>query len=148
MARFMRNTLASPTGCLLWTGPLTPNGYGKFRVAGERERVAHRVIYEHFYGPIPDNPDGHPHQLDHSCHTEAVARGECAGGSECVHRRCVNRLHLEVVTASENTLRQDHANRRKTHCPQGHEYTPENTRIDRNGKRHCRTCDGARKGGR
>lgn len=29
---------------------------------------------------------------------------------------------------------------RKTHCPQGHEYTPENTYTRPNGKRECRTC--------
>ena len=33
-----------------------------------------------------------------------------------------------------------HANARKTHCPQKHEYTPENTLIGKDGKRRCRTC--------
>lgn len=28
----------------------------------------------------------------------------------------------------------------KTHCPRGHEYTPENTIIRRTGWRECRTC--------
>lgn len=28
----------------------------------------------------------------------------------------------------------------KTHCPQNHEYTPDNTYTDKNGYRHCRTC--------
>lgn len=32
------------------------------------------------------------------------------------------------------------ANARKTHCPQDHEYTPENTLIGKDGKRRCRTC--------
>lgn len=27
-----------------------------------------------------------------------------------------------------------------THCSRGHEFTPENTRLDRHGWRHCRTC--------
>lgn len=27
----------------------------------------------------------------------------------------------------------------KTHCPQGHEYTPENTKVAK-GRRYCRTC--------
>jgi hypothetical protein len=31
-------------------------------------------------------------------------------------------------------------NQRKTHCPQGHEYSIENTYIDHRGGRHCRTC--------
>lgn len=28
----------------------------------------------------------------------------------------------------------------RTHCPQNHEYTSENTRIDNRGRRVCRTC--------
>lgn len=28
----------------------------------------------------------------------------------------------------------------KTHCPQNHEYTPDNTYVDRSGFRHCKTC--------
>jgi hypothetical protein len=31
--------------------------------------------------------------------------------------------------------------RRRTHCAAGHEYTPENTRTNKNGSRSCRTCD-------
>jgi len=31
-------------------------------------------------------------------------------------------------------------NREKTHCPQGHEYTPENTYIAPDGSRRCRAC--------
>jgi len=32
-----------------------------------------------------------------------------------------------------------HHNSKKTHCPHGHEYTPENTRMDR-GSRACKMC--------
>ncbi|WP_425607463.1 RusA family crossover junction endodeoxyribonuclease [Rhodococcus pyridinivorans] len=31
-------------------------------------------------------------------------------------------------------------NRSKTHCPQGHEYTDENTYVCPQGRRNCRTC--------
>lgn len=36
---------------------------------------------------------------------------------------------------------------RRTHCPQGHEYTAENTITKKNGKKYCRICvnAGARK---
>lgn len=34
---------------------------------------------------------------------------------------------------------------RRTHCAEGHRLTPENTRIERNGQRRCRTCDSRRK---
>ena len=33
-----------------------------------------------------------------------------------------------------------HPNARKTHCPQGHEYTPENTYAYEAYGRRCRTC--------
>lgn len=31
--------------------------------------------------------------------------------------------------------------RRRTHCGNGHRYTPENTRVDDKGTRHCRDCE-------
>lgn len=32
------------------------------------------------------------------------------------------------------------ANSEKTHCPEGHEYTPANTRVYADGRRRCITC--------
>jgi hypothetical protein len=126
LARFMRYTHQDgATGCLLWQGPTMPNGYGKHRRSpGHAERAAHRILWEHVNGPIPDGL-----QLDHRCRT----------------RNCVLPEHLEPVSASENTKRQDHAERRVTQCPQGHPYDEENTRITTAGKRACRACDSARK---
>lgn len=124
LARWKRNVRVQPTGCWLWTGPTTRNGYGVWSVGpGKSQRAAHRIGYEHFVGTIPDGL-----QLDHLCRT----------------RNCVNPEHLEPVTASENTLRQDHAERRVVACPKGHPYTDDNT-IRRNGRRYCRECDRARK---
>jgi hypothetical protein len=112
--------------CWLWTGPLTANGYADVTI-GRRRMRAHRFAYELLVGPIPDGL-----QLDH-----VKARG-------CRHRHCVNPAHLEPVTQTENILRGNspaaiHA--RKTHCINGHEFSPENTyhRPD-NGGRQCRTC--------
>jgi hypothetical protein len=31
--------------------------------------------------------------------------------------------------------------RERTHCPQGHEYTPENTYVSARGWRYCRACN-------
>jgi hypothetical protein len=52
-----------------------------------------------------------------------------------------NRLsNLEYATPSK-ICRGTNRNSKKTHCIRGHEFTPENTRRDPNGGRHCWTCD-------
>lgn len=56
--------------------------------------------------------------------------------------------NLAYGTGSENVLDSvRHGTQRqvrKTHCPKGHEYTPENVSRDRLGRRSCRTCHGAK----
>lgn len=56
---------------------------------------------------------------------------------------CVRPDHLRPSTTRENVLRGRSGsaeNARKTHCIHGHEFSLENTQIDRNGKRVCRAC--------
>lgn len=110
--------------CWLWTGFIHPSGYGTFSVGKKNHRV-HRYSYEQMVGPIPDG-----YHVDHLCFVPA----------------CVNPAHLEAVTPYENVRRSsawDHF-RGKTHCPQGHAYTPENTQITPNGQgrvgRKCLAC--------
>lgn len=119
------------SGCWLWTASCFFNGYGQTSFGGRTGIRAHRVIYELLVGPIPTGLD-----LDHLCRV----------------RCCVNPAHLEPVTRSVNLQRGDVGDQRigdrqraKTHCPAGHEYTPENTmhRADRPG-RICRACGRAR----
>jgi hypothetical protein len=91
------------------------------------------------YSPVPDGLE-----LDHLCHTNDSS---CPGGRTCPHRPCVNPFHLDAVPPSVNTLRGNGPsalNSRKTHCKNGHEFTPQNTRITRKGHRWCRACDRAR----
>jgi hypothetical protein len=48
-----------------------------------------------------------------------------------------------LVTHKENNARSNSPsalNARKTHCPAGHLYDEANTYVDRDGRRHCRTC--------
>jgi hypothetical protein len=123
LARIQKRYRVDPeTGCWLWTGPTTPNGYAKWMVRpGERERVVHRVLWEHHHRQkIPEGLQG-----DHLCRV----------------RLCVNPAHQELVTPSENTDRQEHANRLKTECAKGHPYDDQNTRIRPDGRRACRACD-------
>lgn len=114
------------TPCQLWTGYLTDQGYGK--LGG---RLVHRLAWELVNGPVPDGLT-----LDHLCHTLV-----CAGGPTCPHRRCINVRHMTPATRGDNARRGQSGTHQKikTNCPQGHEYTPENTRVYRGG-RYCRTC--------
>lgn len=128
--RFWRKVDKTDT-CWIWTGALDGEGYGSRRPdkAHRSAPGAHRYAYELLVGPIPDGLE-----LDHTCHSRDLL---CPGGPTCLHRRCVRPAHLEPVTGLENSRRSGNA--RKTVCPQGHGYTPENTYYV-GSRRHCREC--------
>jgi hypothetical protein len=114
--RFWEN-VAKSDGCWMWTGTKDPHGYGRFWT-GTTIGLAHRWAYELLVGPIPTDLE-----LDHLCRVTS----------------CVKTEHLEPVTHAENMRRGSVAKR--THCPQGHPYTPENTyRYPVSGDRKCRIC--------
>lgn len=118
--------------CLVWRGGKNQNGYGVTQPEGRRGKqvYVHRWLWEKTHGPIPEG-----FTVEHACHTQS----SCAGGPSCYHRRCLNIDHLELLTREENASRQSRS--RRTHCPQGHEYTETNTyRRKSNGNRQCKTC--------
>lgn len=106
--------------CWIWIGGKNAAGYGKFWSGEQRLVQSHRWAYEFFRAEIPEGL-----HLDHLCRVPS----------------CVNPWHLEPVTNRENGLRGLGGSRQRarTHCPSGHEYTPENTKVWR-GRRFCREC--------
>lgn len=116
--RFMAKVEPDENGCWIWQRWLSSDGYGYVKLDGKTQ-IAHRVAYEHLVAPIPEGMT-----IDHLCRVKA----------------CVNPAHLEPVTSRENVVR---AASTRTHCPQGHEYTAENTRTTAQGWRVCRICQRA-----
>jgi HNH endonuclease len=119
-AKFIEKT----DGCWLWKGHRLAGGYGQVSM-NDKMKLAHRVVYEAFRGPIPEGL-----QLDHLCR----------------NRGCVNPDHLEPVTQRVNTLRGltlPAENSAKTHCKHGHPLSGDNLYVwngSRGRIRACRTC--------
>ena len=136
--------------CWLWTGYITPLGYGTLTVRRlGRGFKAHRLVYELLVGPIPVGLE-----LDHLCR----------------NTRCVNPDHLEPVTHAENMrrspvlnippkpkargrtqlIRQPRAPRKvydlsivpsvPSLCRRGHELTPQTVRTRVGKGWDCRIC--------
>lgn len=107
--------------CWRYPGGITPQGYGLVWI-DTKQVLVHRYSYEFHIGPIPAGLT-----IDHLCRVRA----------------CWNPHHMEPVTRGDNVRR---AKALITHCPQGHEYTPENTyNYPGRGGRHCKQCTQYRK---
>lgn len=108
--RFLKKVRKTDS-CWLWMGARAGGknkDYGYFRV-GKKLAYSHRVSFRIYNGPIPEG-----FNIDHLCKNTL----------------CVNPKHLEAVSQRENLLRgntRNAINARKTHCLNGHEFTPENT---------------------
>jgi hypothetical protein len=69
-------------GCWIWMGYFNaPNGYGRYQIKGE-SFLAHRLSWEHHYGPVPKGL-----WVLHKCDT----------------RSCINPDHLYIGTVKDNS---------------------------------------------
>lgn len=114
------------TGCWLWVACLNEHGYGVFQI-GHGTRLATRVAWELHHG-------------------SSIPTGMCVL-HRCDTPACVNPAHLFLGTRLDNARDRDakgrgrcgEHNKRKTHCRNGHEFSPDNTRMFRT-RRVCKTC--------
>lgn len=81
------------TPCWVWSGCISENGYPRAGVVAScGSQMAHRIFWERDNGPVPAGLD-----LDHLCR----------------NRACVNPVHLEPVTRSQNLRRSPLVGKRK-----------------------------------
>jgi len=113
--------------CLIWNRKLPKDGYARIKnraLGTDSPQLTHRVAFA-LANAIPLADLKSVPELDHLCRVRA----------------CSSAAHLEPVTRKENLARGDgNQNKDKTECIRGHEFTPENTLVEPNGGRHCRTC--------
>jgi len=82
--RLERHITKDPSGCWLWTGFITPDGYGRISIK-RRDWAAHRAVWYLIRGEeIPDDLVAH--------HT-------------CGVKHCVNPDHLEPMTPRRHRFR-------------------------------------------
>lgn len=128
------NRTAIEGDCLVWQGAVSNSGYPKVRRGGHLIHL-HRVIFEHYNGPIPQGL-----VVDHACHNDD---GTCSGRpGECRHRLCLRVDHMRATTRRENTLSGKSPtaiNARKELCPNGHPLAVCQAPSKR-GQRWCPTC--------
>jgi hypothetical protein len=124
-----------PDECWPWTTGQLQDGYGAFAytdAAGRCIRLgAHRWLAGHLRA-------SHLGPGEEACH-------------HCDNPPCCNPDHIYIGDHAQNMADREARGRgwqqQVTHCPQGHEYTPENTLYRSDGRRKCRQCgrDAARR---
>jgi hypothetical protein len=119
--------ITTPDECWIYKGAVNGAGYGTHTIGSRTDKSrqalgAHRLSYFLDRGEIPVGLVIH---------------------HECRNTLCVNPHHLEAVSNSKNVklgvpFRKPRTP--KTHCPKGHEYSKENTRLYK-GNKNCRECN-------
>lgn len=109
--------------CWEWSACTLDFGHGQFNVGNKKRILAHVYSYILHKGPVPEGL-----QVNHTCDNPG----------------CVNPDHLYSGTQQDNMddirERKRSGHLKKTHCPQGHEYSPDNLLKRDDGYRDCKIC--------
>jgi hypothetical protein len=133
------------TGCLIWTGATGKGGRTSISLTSRRggaQTSAPRLAWTLKNGKIPE---GHIVARRATCQNPACvepAHFELMEGERGNVAATAAKLRVSTIPPYEEVIGGIKA--RKTHCKRGHEYTPENTLIQRRSGggygRSCRAC--------
>lgn len=162
------NTVKNDSPCWPWRGYVNKKGYPVWS-RRDGKTYAHRVSYALYVGEIPPGAEIHHKCFNRACvnpdHLEAVtrlenmqasarARTHCINGHEYTEkntswrgrtrvcrecRRVYDREKMRRIRGSVPREEYLAAAASRTHCENGHEFTPENT-YWHGGRRRCREC--------
>ena len=124
ITNLLERRIKTTNNCWEWTGYRNPEGYGRIRFRNKYIGVHRLIAY------ICLNFDlNSPLKVCHKCDNPP----------------CFNPVHLFIGNDKDNAQDRSKKGRhppswRKTHCKNGHEYTPENSYFH-NGTRYCRACN-------
>ncbi len=81
--RLYKRLKRQPDGCVIWTGAISPNGYGTIRTDSPNPKTiyVHRLAYELALGEITEKHDVH---------------------HKCENKLCCNPNHLKICTRGEH----------------------------------------------
>lgn len=109
------------SACWEFDGPTLESGHKRYdSPAG---MVAHRYAWALTHGRLPTSDEVVRHRCDNP--------------------PCSNPSHLQIGAQVNNVadmIDRGRASFTRTHCRNGHERTPENTALRKNGERRCRIC--------
>lgn len=126
--RIEKSITKEVSGCWSWNKSRNARGYGQIAIK-KVCKLAHRISYEVYVGPIPDG-----HGVLHRCDNPP----------------CVNPSHL--FTGDQKVNLQDMSKKKRwknqfmdrTHCVKGHPLVGENLKSSPSipkGRKICRTCN-------
>jgi len=129
---------ATTRGGILKHAVTKANGYHWVNPSKDGEQrpcEVHKIVMEAFVGPCPEGQevrhlDGNP---GNNCWAPGNEEETVAAGGNLIygtHSENMQDKHRHGTTWQLNV----------TECPQGHDYTPENTMINKKGSRVCLTC--------